>query len=563
MKKLAGLYSTAFHFSNRKSILRWAKVGIVLCFSPLAAFAQVNFQSSDLPIVILNTNGQDIPDEPKLDATMQVIDNGPGQINHLSDPPNHFNGHIGIEQRGSTSNWLSDKKPYAVEIRDSAGVDLKFPLLGMPEESDWAFLAPFNDKALVREAFMFDLARRTMPWASRSRFVEVVLNGKYEGIYLVAEKIKRAKDRVDIANLKADDLAGDSLTGGYILKIDKTTGGQNEGWISPYPPIPGSWQTTLWQIEYPKIADLQPVQKAYIEQWVTDFESAMSSQNFADTTVGYPKFIDIQSFIDFTLLNELAKCVDAYRISTFLYKDKDSKDPRLHAGPVWDFNIALGNANYCSAENPEGWIIDFNQYCPDDSWVVDFWWTKMWEDPAYRRRLKERWIELRAGPFSNTEVFHLLDSLTATVQQAQVRNFQRWPVLNSWVWPNAFCCGAYPEHVAFLRNWIKLRLEWMDHEAKTLPADEVTSAQSFQSRIFPNPADGFFTFKCVATLQDEVMIRVFDPAGQLLETNRFTPISGGENWFEWNCSAMRPGLYFYEIQLNGQRANGGRIVIAR
>ena len=396
------------------------KLATLLFLLPFTALAQVNFVSSNLPIVLLNTFGQSITDEPKITAQMQVIDNGPGQINHLSDPPNHFNGSIGIEFRGSTSYLFSDKKPYSIEIRDADGNDQDFPLLGMPENSDWAFLAPFSDKSLVRDAFMLGLARDVMPWASRTRFVELVLNGQYNGIYLVTEKIKRDKDRVDVSKLKPEDLAGDSITGGYILKIDKTSGAANEGWTSPYRHIPGAWQTTLWQVEYPKPDDLQPAQKAYIQQWITGFEAAMFSPNFADTATGYPKYLDVESFVDFTLLNELAKSVDAYRISTFLYKDKDSKDTRLHAGPVWDFNIALANAGYCTSDDPEGWMIDFNEYCPGDQWIIQFWWKKMWEDPIYRRKMQDRWTELRSGPLSNAKVYHLLDSLTATVQQATI-----------------------------------------------------------------------------------------------------------------------------------------------
>jgi hypothetical protein len=536
----------------------------LLSLTPLAAWPQVSFDSSALPIVILITSGQEIPDEPKITIQMQVIDHGPGQMNHVSDAPNHFNGLIGIERRGSTSDWFSDKKPFAVEIRDADGEDMDFPLLGMPPESDWAFLAPYNDKSLVREAFMFGLARDIMPWASRSRFVELVLNGDYQGIYLVTEKIKRGKDRVDIAKLDADELAGDSLTGGYILKIDKTTGAQNEGWVSPFPPIPGGWQTTLWQVDYPKITNIQPAQKAYIEQWITNFETVMAGPDFADPDTGYPKYLDVKSFADFTLLNELAKCVDAYRISTFLYKDQDSRDPRLHAGPIWDFNIALGNAGYCTSENPEGWIIDFNEYCPDDGWVVHFWWKKMWEDPAYRGLLKDRWNELRDGPLSNDKVFHLLDSLSGHLQDAQQRNFERWPILNNWVWPNVFCCGSYDEHTLFLRHWIEQRLQWMDSAAQTLYIGEYEPEKRFNTEVYPNPVSaGVLKFKFYTHYDDAVRIRVYDITGRFVQDIEFEPEFNGTNTFEWNYETLRPGAYFYETLINGQRESSGPILVVK
>jgi len=535
-----------------------------LLFSPLVLPGQVNFQSSNLPIVLLNTNGQAIPDDPKITIQMQVIDNGPGQINQITDPPNHFDGPVGIELRGSTSNWFSDKKPYAVEIRDDAGEDLAFPLLGMPAESDWAFLAPFNDKSLIREAFMYGIAGDVMPWASRSRFVELVLNGDYQGIYLVTERIKRGKDRVDIAKLGPEEISGDDLTGGYILKMDKTSGSPSEGWVSSYPPAPGAWQTTFWQVDYPKIGNLQTEQKTYIEQWITDFENTMASPDFADPELGYPKYIDPQSFLDFTLLNELAKNVDAYRLSTYFHKDKDSKDPRLHAGPIWDFNIALGNANYCTAENPEGWIIDFNQFCPDDGWIIHFWWKKMWEDPAYRTQLKERWATLREGPLSNERVFHLLDSLSGQLQEAQTRNFQRWPVLDTWLWPNVFCCGTYEQHLGFLQSWLTLRLQWMDNALQSLHTDEFVAEKTAPTEIFPNPAStGVIHFKIYSNHSAKIQVQVFDPRGSRVRTLNFVPEAPGERVFRWQYGSLPPGVYFYEIRANEAIESSGRIVILK
>jgi hypothetical protein len=542
----------------KKLLLVWA------ASLPLFLAAQVVFQTSNLPIVFIETSGAPIPDEPKIDAWMKVVDNGPGQINHVSDAPNHFDGRIGIELRGSTSNFLSDKKPYSVEIRDDAGEDLNFPLLGMPPESDWAFLAPFNDKSLIREALMFNLAREVMPWAPRCRFVELLLNGEYQGIYMVTEKIKRGKDRVNIAKLKADDLSGDALTGGYILKLDKIAGAPNEGWISPFPHVPGAWQTTLWQIEYPKFGNVQPAQKDYIQQWITEFETVMQSPAFADPENGYPKYLDVRSFLDFTLLNEMAKCVDAYRLSTFFWKDRDDRDPRLHAGPVWDFNIALGNANYCTAQNTSGWIIDFNQHCPDDSWIIQFWWQKMWEDPFYRAQLKARWLELRAGPLSNARIFHKLDSLTQTVQEAQVRNFERWPILNDWVWPNVFCCGPFDQHTAFLRNWLQARLFWMDGALKSLAEEEPASSPAPACAIFPNPVSTgqSVRFQCPARFGETQYLSLRNVLGQtVLELSRPSASDGG-TW-EWSPEGLKPGTYFYEIREAGQRSYSGRLAVSR
>lgn len=537
---------------------------VLTALQSLALTAQVVFQSSNLPIVFIETGNTPIPDEPKVDAWMKVVDNGPGQFNQVTDPPNHFDGRIGIELRGSTSNFLSDKKPYSVEIRDEAGEDLNFPLLGMPPESDWAFIAPFNDKSLIREALIYNLAREIMPWAPRCRFVELVLDGEYQGIYMVTEKIKRGKNRVNIAKLKANDLSGDSLTGGYILKLDKEAGAPNEGWISPFPHVPGAWQITLWQIEYPKFGNVQPAQKNYIQQWITEFEAVMQSPEFADPENGYPKYLNVRSFLDFTLLNEMAKCVDAYRISTFFWKDRNDRDPHLHAGPIWDFNIAFGNADYCTAHNTSGWIIDFNQHCPGDAWIVQFWWQKMWEDSAYRAQLKARWQELRAGPLSNTNIFHKLDSLVQTLQAAQVRNFERWPILYDWVWPNVFCCGSYDQHVAFLRNWLQARLFWMDGALKSLAEEQPALTLAPACTISPNPASPGqpIRLQCPARFGQIQYLSVQNMMGQtVLEMSR-PPAPDNGTW-EWSSENLKPGTYFYKIREANQHSCSGRLVLSR
>jgi CotH protein. len=154
---------------------------------------------------------------------MKVIWNGDGQRNNITDPPNHYNGKIGIELRGSSSQSFP-KKGYAVETRDSAGENLNVELMGFPAENDWVFNATYNDKSLMRDVLVYDAARKTGRYASRSRYFELVVNGDYKGLYILFEKIKRDKNRVAIKGMEITDTSGVALTGGYIVKIDKLDG---------------------------------------------------------------------------------------------------------------------------------------------------------------------------------------------------------------------------------------------------------------------------------------------------------------------------------------------------
>ena len=162
--------------------------------------ALVNLTSSNLPIVVIDTNGQEIPNEPKLDVHMGIIYNGEGQRNYITDPFNEYDGFIGIELRGNASQMFP-KKPYLFETRDELGNNLNVSLLGLPKENDWILRAAYIDKTLLRDALAYEMARDMGRWASRSRHVELILNGEYWGVYVLVESIKPDVNRVDIARM--------------------------------------------------------------------------------------------------------------------------------------------------------------------------------------------------------------------------------------------------------------------------------------------------------------------------------------------------------------------------
>ena len=188
-----------------------------------------------------------------------------GKRNTLTDKAS-FSSVIGIELRGATSQDFFPKKPYGLELRDSTGVNsVAKSVLGMPSESDRVFNAVYNDKTLVREMLTYDFYRKMSPYyASRFRYCELMLNGEYRGIYLVMERLKRDKNRVNISSIKKTDLTGDALTGGYILKIDKTEGSASRSWTSSYAAGPNRLPLKI-QIDRPKPEDLAEEQFQYIK----------------------------------------------------------------------------------------------------------------------------------------------------------------------------------------------------------------------------------------------------------------------------------------------------------
>ncbi|MCK5136376.1 MAG: CotH kinase family protein [Bacteroidales bacterium] len=471
-------------------------VVILLLNLPVSIFAQVDFNSSDIPIIIIETNGQEILDEPRIVANMGIIDNGESMRNYLTDSINGYYGKISIEIRGATSQSFP-KKQYGFETQNDDGSNNNFSLLGLPSENDWILFAPYSDKTLIRNILAYKLSESLGHYAPRTRLCELVLNGEYAGVYVLTEKIKRDNNRVDISKLNPNEISEDDLTGGYILKIDKSTGSNCYGWSTEIAKI-------YIQNEYPDCDNIVPEQKLYIQDYINSFEEALFSEHFADPVNGYRQFIDLDSFLDYFIINEISKNIDAYRLSTFMYKDKDSMGGKLSFGPVWDYNIAFGNADYMDSYKTNGLIA-----------TSHVWWNRLLQDTTFNNTLKTRWSEIRKEKFSNVRILNIIDSLVYILEESQQRNFQRWNILGNQVWPNYYIGHSYESEISFLKSWIINRLNWLDIN---LPGyyEDYRPFMDYETSIFPNPFDYFFTYVFSLEEAGNISLRLFDSSGRLI-----------------------------------------------
>ncbi len=265
---------------------------IIIYLKP--AIAQVVFTDSNLPIIIINTGGQTIIDEEKITCEMEIIYNGPGIRNYVTDPLNNYNGKIGIEIRGSTSQQYP-KKSYGVETRDEAGLKLNVSLLDMPSENDWVLYGAYPDKTLMRNEITFNLFSKMQPWSPRYVYCELMIDDEYKGVYSLVERVKRDINRINIARLDSNDIAGDSLTGGYIIKINKLTGSSLSYWTSPYQ------DKLLFLFHDPEDIELTIEREEYIETYITTFENVVYGPEFSDSIGGFREYIDVESFLIFLL----------------------------------------------------------------------------------------------------------------------------------------------------------------------------------------------------------------------------------------------------------------------
>lgn len=428
------------------------KILVLIWFMTLLAVCQGQFfTSSNLPIIIITTevnpntgSHYSIPDEPKIVAHMKILYVNDTVENFLSNQNDsaflNYDGLVGIELRGSTSQGHT-KKPYGFETRMADGVtNNNVSLLGLPAENDWV-LNPMNDEpSFVRDALSYCLTEKMGQYAPRTRYCEVIVNDDYRGLYFLTEKIKIDEKRVDVLKMDSSSNAIPSVTGGYIIKADKTTGGDVPAWSTP---AYDYWEYVDYIYHDPKPEEITPEQSIYIHNYFDTIQDLMNAHN-QSVTNGFPTYLDVPSFVDYMIMGELSSNVDIYQKSTFFHKDRNGK---LRAGPVWDFNLSYGYD--FGSVGRSGY--DVFQFANGDNTGSDFW-HQLYENGMFRCALAHRWDELTSdgAPLSYGQIVHVIDSLTDRISDALPRERLRW-----------FRFYNYDNHINDMKAWIQNRHNWL------------------------------------------------------------------------------------------------------
>lgn len=418
----------------------------------------VTYTKFNLPLMIINTNGQEIPDEPRISAEMDLINNGQGMLNSIDDEPNEYSGKIAIELRGHSSLGFA-KKSFTIETQKEDHSNNNVSLLGLPKENDFVLYGPHSDKTMVKNVLTYELYRSTGRWAPRTRYIEIILNGDYRGVYVFTEKLKRDNDRVDIDKLTKDEDSLPDISGGYILRRDKKEDlSPLEWWTSP---VEQPFHERIWYEYYdPDYFESTGIQRDYIKDWMKNFDQVLSGSEFTDLQEGYRKYIKPKSFVDMMFINEISKGIDNYMFSTYFYKENDTDDGKLVAGPPWDYNLGYGNVNYgedWDAKETYGWCYP--------QWSRVYWFERLMEDDYYRNLAYCRWTNFRENIFSDESVIGIIDSCVMVLGDAVDRNFEKYPTLGNYVWP---AVEPFPEtyegEIENLKTWLLGRLAWMDSQ---------------------------------------------------------------------------------------------------
>ncbi|WP_246282601.1 CotH kinase family protein [Flavobacterium agri] len=457
--------------------LRRLALVLFLAVWPMGNVSAQNFTDSNLPIVIINTDinpntGQptEIPDDPRVLATMKIIKHPDGSRNYMTDQNNaaylNYNGRINIEIRGSTSQLL-EKKPYGLTTLLADNVsNNNVSLLGMPSENDWVLNSFAFDESLIRDYISYNLARAMGNYAPRIQYCEVVVNGDYRGLYLLQEKVKSDSNRVNIVKITDADNAMPNLTGGYITKADKTTGDDPVAWNM------ASYNGDVAYIhDLPKPEDVTAAQDTYIHGQFSSLQLVAGAGN-STITNGFPSKIDIPTFVDYMISSELASNVDSYQFSTYFHKDRGGK---LRAGPIWDYNLTYGN----DLGEPSRSGYDVWQFDNDDNTGSKFW-KDLFDNPTFKCYLSKRFHDLTqpGQPLRHQSLVALIDETVALISEAEAREDQRWNSIWNWT-----------AEIDDLKTWLNSRITWMtNHLGAYTACSNVAVPQLVINRINYNPS---------------------------------------------------------------------------
>jgi len=512
------------------------------------------FTESDLPIVVINTNGGTILDDTKIQADMGIVYNGQGNRNHLIDPFNEYDGKINIQYRGNYSLILP-QKPYSIDLIDDLGVEFDTSLIGMPSENDWLLLSTYNDKSFARNSLPYHLFDTMGHYSVRNRYVDVVMNNEYQGIYLLAEKIKRDSNRVDISKLDSTETSGQDVTGGYIIKVDYWDA--SNSWQSNFSPIGYPGLDVHFVYYYPKPESIVVEQQNYIQDFMNQFETALYSSFFDNAVFGYRKYISVPTFIDYFIVNEVARNADGFKKSRFFSKDKDHADGtlrKLKAGPVWDFDWALKDI-WSGSEDGSGFMYDQ----VDQDINAPGWYIRLLEDTLFANELRCRYDDLRRSVLSEAYMFQKIDSMAAVVDESQEWHYLTWGHMGAATGTGEVQAPAqtYAEEVQRLKDWLTRRVTWLDanmpgtlNGCSMAGNDELNSVEF---SVYPNPFISTLTISLNNPLYEKGKLVLTDASGRIILSQELAELSEKQTIELKNLDELQTGVYFVEVSFGTKK----------
>ena len=344
---------------------------------------------------------------------------------------------LGIRGRGN-STWGMAKKPYRLKF------DKKINLLGNKAKAkSWVLLANYADKTLMRNAVAFKISELVgMDFTPSISYVDLSLNGVYQGNYFLTDQVQVGPGRVDIDEMTSQDTSGAELTGGYFLEID--------GFCEGEPVYFYTDRGMPVTVKSPDEETIQPIQLQYVTAWLNKFESALFSDDFDNPDGGFRVLVDQRSLVNWYIACELTGNSDSFW-STYVYKKRG--DDKLYVGPLWDFDIAFNNDNRLGDAVNKPMLTNAHQ--------PRMWIERMWQAQWFRKAVLARWRELVDGCIEETLANFIADT-AEMLDVSQRLNFKKWNVLNQQVYLEQFLFDTYEEGVDYLAQYVHERIAFLN-----------------------------------------------------------------------------------------------------
>ena len=367
-----------------------------------------------LPIIIIDTeNDADITSkEEYINGELTFIGKD------YNDP--YYKKEIKIRGRGNYT-WSLPKKPFQLKF------DKKNSFFDLAEDKKWIFLANYTDKTMLRTAIAFELGYLSNSmWTPKYDFSEVFLNNQYIGTYQITEKVEEDDHRVNIGK------------NGYLIEIEQLEKTKADD-------ILFNTQRLWFTIKSPELNE-DSDEYNYIKNYVRKVENVLYGSSFNDEKNGYRTLIDIDSFIDWYLINEISKNNDAaFYSSCYMTLIPGGK---LKMGPLWDFDIAFGNTRQSDNEKTSGF------------WVKNsIWFERMFQDDYFVKKVKERFLFFYEN---KGRILSTSNELSKKIQNSRLENDKIWKTLGKYIYPNyVYDFQTFDEEQEYLNNWINERYEWL------------------------------------------------------------------------------------------------------
>lgn len=402
--------------------------------------------STTLPVIYMNTMGQQVLKENAIWGNIALLD-GNGEEQSVFSVPNSIYPTT-IKYRGASSYNRFDKKQYRIKFyKNKKDSEKKVSLAGMGANSEWVLNGPYLDKTLIRNKLVYDLARELNGWAPDSRFVELFVDGEYQGVYLAVEPVTNGESRLRLS--KFGLLSGETA---YIVSRDRSNTEAEE--LVTWGKTAGYTNNSLY-IGYPSKNKVTEKQKAYIQKDISEFEQVLYGENFNDKRLGYQAYIDMDNWVDYFIINEFAMNYDAGNLSTYIYKELGGK---LQLA-VWDFNNGFDNFQGSGKSTD-------TLHTVKNSWI-----EKLWQDKNFRDRVCERYRQLRKTTLSDEHIAEKIAFYQEELGDAVDRNFKVWGysfnealLAGTTKEGSSRDIGSYEEAMKQLTDTIRERLAYLDKE---------------------------------------------------------------------------------------------------